>query len=111
LNWWSQDYPDPQDCLFLLLHSGVGDNLGDWRNTTFDRLVDRADALSNRKEREKLYIEAQHIALSQGALIMLMQTKGMALIKPYVHGLVGTEAYDYLVPKDDNWAEVSISKH
>jgi len=111
LNLWTQDYPDPQDYLFVLLHSGAPANLGAWHNTTYDRLVERADALSNDKERAKLYIGAQHIALSQGAIIMLMQHESLALVKPYVHGLVGTEAYFYLLAKDGDWANVSISRH
>jgi len=119
LNPWVPDYPDAQDYLFSLLHSGAPANLGAWQDTTYDRLIDRGDALSNPEEREKLYIEAQQIALSQGAIVMLMQAKGLELVKPYVHGLVGTAVYTevyrdlrpYLVPKDDDWANVSISEH
>ena len=108
---WFQDYPDPQDYCTLLLRSGQQYNVGGWHDATYDRLVDRADTTLNRKERAKLYIRAQHIALSQGAMISLDYELRYRLIKPYVHGLVGSEAFNYLVPKDYDWANVSVSKH
>jgi ABC-type transport system substrate-binding protein len=108
---WVQDYPDPQDYLFFLLHSEAVANFGDWHNARYDRLVDRADAISSRKERAKLYVQAQHIALNQGAIITLTQLSGYKLIKTYVHGLVATEAYYYLVPRDGDWSRVSIGTH
>jgi ABC-type transport system substrate-binding protein len=111
LNEWAQDYSDPQDYCSLLLRSGQQFNVGRWHNAAYDRLVDRADVLSNPKKRAQLYIQAQHIALSQGAFISISYKVGFALIKPYVHGLVGTEAYNWLMPRNFDWAEVSISKH
>ena len=106
-----QDYPDPQDYCFLLLHSGQAFAIGGWHNTKYDHLVDQADATFNRKERASLYIQAQHIALSQGAFISVTESANQVLIKPYVHGLVATEAYQPLVPKDYDWANVSVSPH
>jgi oligopeptide transport system substrate-binding protein len=111
LNEWAQDYSDPQDYLTLLLRSGQQFNAGGWHDATYDRLVDRAAVLSNPKLRAQLYIQAQHIALSQGAFISISHKVGFALIKPYTHGLVGTEAYNWLMPRNFDWADVSISKH
>jgi hypothetical protein len=51
---------------------------------------------------------AQHIALSQGAFISIGNKVAFALIKPYVHGLVGTEAYNWLMPRNFDWSEVSV---
>ena len=111
LNTYVQDYPDPQDYCTLLLRSGAPNNLSGWQNTQYDRLVDRADVEPNRAKRGALYIQAQHLALSQGAFISLTRGINWALVKPYVHGLVGTEAYSPVVPKDYDWAKVSISQH
>jgi len=109
---WEQDYPDPQDYCTLLLHSSGGwPNIGRWHNSTYDRLVERADVESNRSRRAQIYIQAQHLALSQGAFISVSNGIASVLIKPYVHGLIGSEAYARPVPKNYDWANVSISKH
>jgi oligopeptide transport system substrate-binding protein len=111
LNSWAQDYSDPQDYSSLLLRSGQRFNVGGWHNVNYDRLVDRADRLASPQMRVRLYIQAQHIALNQGAFISIDYKVAFALIKPYVHGLVGTEAYNWLMPRNFDWADVSISKH
>jgi ABC-type oligopeptide transport system substrate-binding subunit len=111
LNSWAQDYSDPQDYSFLLLRSGQRFNVGGWHDATYDQLVDRADGLVSPRTRAQLYIQAQHIALSQGAFISISYKVASGLIKPYVHGLVGTEAYNWLMPRNFDWAEVSVSKH
>jgi oligopeptide transport system substrate-binding protein len=107
-NGWAQDYSDPQDYSTLLLRSGQRFNVGGWHDAAYDRLVDRADRLVNPQTRARLYIRAQRIALSQGAFIPLSYKIAFALIKPYVHGLVGTEAYNWLMPRNFDWSEVSV---
>lgn len=109
-NGWAQDYPDPQDYCTLLLRSGQPLDIGGWHNATYDRLVDRGETERNRRARAQLYVRAQHIALSQGAWISLSYAVNQALVKPYVHGLIGSEAYDQLVPKDLDWSTVSIGR-
>jgi len=108
---WAEDYPDPQDYCSVLLRSGSPFNVGGWHNTAYDRLVDRADGLLDARKRAALYIQAQHLALSQGAFISVSNNLGWALIKPYVHGLVVSEALNGVGPKDGNWSNVSVSKH
>ena len=110
-NEWVQDYPDPQDYCTLLLRSGSPDAVGGWHNAAYDRLVDRADVTLNSKKRAALYIQAQHIAISQGAFLTLYNELRSKLIKPYVHGLVTSEAYQDTLAKDLDWSKVSISKH
>jgi peptide/nickel transport system substrate-binding protein/oligopeptide transport system substrate-binding protein len=108
---WIQDYPDPQDYCTLLLRSGQPHDTGGWHNAAYDRLVDRAEVKFNRKQRAALYIRAQHLALSQGALLMLYNELSYKLIKPYVHGLVTTEAYTDALAKGLDWANVSVGGH
>ncbi|GAC1514737.1 MAG: ABC transporter substrate-binding protein [Chloroflexota bacterium] len=108
---WNQDYPDPQDFCTILLRSDQGYSVSGWHNSTYDRLVDQAEFVLNRKKRAALYIRAQHIALSQGVWISFSNRLGFALIKPYIHGMVGGVANSGLVPKDGDWANVSISPH
>lgn len=111
LNAWAQDYADPQDYLDLLLRSGQRFDVGGWHDATYDRLVDRANVLVNPRQRAALYIQAQRIALSQGAFIAVSSLVGVAQIKPYVYGLVGTEAYPWLMPRNFDWSSVSIGEH
>ena len=108
---WYQDYPDPQDYCTVLLRSDQYANIGNWSNRAYDRLVDRAGVILDRKVRAQLYIQAQHIALGQGAFISLNRHFTPRLIKPYVHGLTEGEVVTDLVPADDDWARVSIGKH
>jgi ABC-type oligopeptide transport system substrate-binding subunit len=82
-NGWAQDYSDPQDYMTLLLRSGQRFNVGGWHDVTYDQLVDRADGLMSPRVRARLYIQAQHIALSQGAFIPISYKVAFALIKPY----------------------------
>jgi hypothetical protein len=56
-----------------------------------------------------MYERAQKIALNDGAWISLTNALGHQVVSPKVHGLVGTSAYGDLVPKDGNWANVSVS--
>ncbi|GAC1630340.1 MAG: ABC transporter substrate-binding protein [Chloroflexota bacterium] len=110
-DYWVQDYPDPQDYCTLLLRSGQPDNIGQWQDAQYDHLVDRAEVEPNRTKRAILYVRAQHIALQQGAMIPLSDYIGRVLIKPYVHGLVGSEAYNNVVPGNLDWSNVSLSAH
>lgn len=114
---WSPDYADPRDfCTVLLALSPDqhGGNIGEWHDRAYDRLVAQADATGNQARRVPLYVRAQHIALTQGAIVMEDYRLNPTLIKPYVHGLIGSAAWDptsNLVPKQDDWSNVSISKH
>jgi ABC-type oligopeptide transport system substrate-binding subunit len=110
-NGWIEDYPDPQDYCSLLLHSGSPYNVGGFDNKQYDRLVDTADVTYNAKKRAQLYEKAQNIVIGSGAWITIGNAVGHALVKPYVHGLVGGEAYAFLVAKNNDWSQVTIGKH
>jgi hypothetical protein len=73
--------------------------------------VDRAELTLKRNERAQLYIQAQHIALGQGGFISLTNAIRPGLLKPYVHGMVGSEWTEGFLPRDGDWANVTISKH
>jgi oligopeptide transport system substrate-binding protein len=110
-NGWQQDYPDPQDYITTLLRCGNIYDIGGFCNTKFNSLVDQADVEANSKKRAALYIQAQRIAISQGAWIPLYYNHNDWLLKPYVNGLVLTVAYGYLTPKNFDWSNVTVSKH
>lgn len=107
-NGWQQDYPDPQDYVTLLLHSGSTYDIGQWKNATFDSLTSRADVTADTGRRAQMYKHAQKIALNNGAWISLTNALGHQLIQTRVHGLVGTSAFGDLVPKGGSWANVTV---
>jgi ABC-type oligopeptide transport system substrate-binding subunit len=85
---WTRDYPDPQNFLTQLLHSGYPNNNGDWRNPTFDRLVDEADhLLPDDPARLARYRQAEEIAMDQAAVIPLVHPTSGILLRPTIHGL------------------------
>jgi oligopeptide transport system substrate-binding protein len=85
---WTRDYPDPQNFLSQLLHSGSPNNNGDWRNPTFDRLVDQADHMvAADPARLAIYHRAEQIAMDQAAAIPLVNPTSGILLRSTVHGL------------------------
>lgn len=107
-NLWIEDYPDPQDYMFNLLHTGANYDIGYFNNKKYNQLVSKADTTFNTKTRANLYIQAQRVALNQGAWIAVGNQGGWALVKPGVKGFVGSAAYGMLVPKNDLWANISV---
>jgi ABC-type transport system substrate-binding protein len=108
---WYQDYPDPQDYCTLLLRGGETWNTGGFNDPYYNKLVDQADVTFNKQKRAALYIKAQHYALSVGAWISIGNQVGYAMVKPWVHGLVGNEPFIILMPRNNDWSNVTISPH
>ncbi|MGH2447748.1 MAG: peptide ABC transporter substrate-binding protein [Chloroflexota bacterium] len=110
-NGWQQDYPDPQDFISLLFRCGNSYDIGQWCNTQFEHLVDKADVNFNNMQRIQQYVQAEKIALNNGIPVMVDQGVHHDLIKTYVHGLIPSVAYFDLKPKNLDWSKVYISKH
>lgn len=106
-----EDYPDPQDYCTLLLRPGYSRDIGEFNDPTYNRLVDQGEVEFNRAKRLQLYVKAQHIAVGTGAWISIGNANAYALVKPYVHGFVGSEAFNELIPRGNDWANISISSH
>ncbi|GEM_PF-1719555 len=107
-NLWIEDYPDPEDYMYSLLDPTANYDIGYFNNGKYNRLERKANHTFNPGTRARLYQSAENIALSQGAWIAVGNALGFALVKPNVHGLVGSAAYGILVPKGDNWSNVSV---
>jgi ABC-type oligopeptide transport system substrate-binding subunit len=58
---WAADYNDPDIFLREIFHSGSQYNYGNFANTEFDQLVDRAKDSNDPAERQELYIRAERI--------------------------------------------------
>ncbi len=84
LSGWIADYPDPQNFLDVLFHSGAEYNTGDYNNSDVDALLDRAAIEPDEVARFALYQKAEQILVDEAACLPLWFGKTYILIKPYV---------------------------
>jgi peptide/nickel transport system substrate-binding protein/oligopeptide transport system substrate-binding protein len=107
---WFADYPDPDNFLTVLLHSGNWGPEGNhsrYSNPEFDRLVDQARALTRMEDRIPLYRRAEQIAVDDAAWLFLYYYQDEALVKPFVQGLVLPALGDHMAPLES----VHLAKH
>lgn len=96
---WGADFPDPDNFLSIFL-SNSGNNRTLWKNSHYDELVLQARVLSDSREREKRYLEAQKILIEDEAVIIpLYYEPNLALIKPRVSG-AKLNPLNYLILRD-----------
>jgi peptide/nickel transport system substrate-binding protein/oligopeptide transport system substrate-binding protein len=90
---WGADYPDPQNFLSLLLHTGNPNNNGHFSDPQFDKLTEEADQLGERSQIERrlqLYNQAEQIAIDQVAWLPVFYPKFSILLRPRVQGMAVT---------------------
>jgi ABC-type oligopeptide transport system substrate-binding subunit len=85
---WVADYPDPQNFLDMLFHSGSAYNHGAYSNPEVDALVEQARVEQNHDKRMALYQEAEELLVQDAAWIPLYHSVGYHLVKPYVQNLI-----------------------
>jgi oligopeptide transport system substrate-binding protein len=81
---WVADYPDPQDFLDTLFHTGSTNNIGNYSNKEVDNLLDQAGKETDEDKRLSLYREAEQIILADAPCLPLWFDINYLLIKPYV---------------------------
>jgi oligopeptide transport system substrate-binding protein len=86
VNGWIADYPDPQNFLDLLFHSGAENNIGEFANPDIDRLLDKAAVEPDDAVRYSLYREAEQALVDQAATLPMWYNTNYNLVKPYVKG-------------------------
>ena len=84
---WVADYPDPENFLDVLFHTGSPRNYSHYSNPKVDALLDQANIEQNAATRTDLYRQAQQQILDDVAIIPLYHGTDYALVKPYVKGL------------------------
>ncbi len=87
---WIGDYPDPQNFLDLLFHSGSAYNHGAYDNAALDALVEQARVEQDEETRLELYGEAERLLVEDVAWIPLFHSGGYYLVKPSVENLIST---------------------
>jgi oligopeptide transport system substrate-binding protein len=81
---WIADYPDPQNFLDILFHTGADYNIGNYSNPEVDTLLDRAGTEQDQEARFALYQEAEQKLVDEAACLPLYFPKTYILVKPYV---------------------------
>ncbi|MGF1619336.1 MAG: peptide ABC transporter substrate-binding protein [Rhodomicrobiaceae bacterium] len=85
---WLADYDDPINFL-QLLHSGIQDNYGRWKNAEFDALLDKAGQTQDLKERAKILYEAEKIAIDNTAAAPIYYYLSRNVVSPKIKGFRG----------------------
>jgi oligopeptide transport system substrate-binding protein len=81
---WIADYPDPQNFLDILFHTGAEYNTGNYSNAQVDTLLDQAGIEQNETTRFSLYQQAEQKIIDEAACLPLSFGKTFLLVKPYV---------------------------
>lgn len=84
---WVADYPDPQNFLDVLFHTGSPRNYSNYSNSKVDALLDQANVEQDATKRAELYRQAQQQILDDVAIIPIYHDTDYELVKPYVKGL------------------------
>ncbi len=96
---WIADYPDPQNFLDILFHSGTEGNNSRYANPTVDDLLEKARVEADPGQRMALYQQAEEIIVHEAPWIPLFHGVNYILVKLHVHGLQPT-AQGFLILKD-----------
>ena len=83
---WIADYPDPQDFLDVLFHTGVDNNYGEYSNPEIDALLERARVELDSNVSLALYQQAEQKLVEDAACLPLWFGRNYILVKPYVSG-------------------------
>jgi oligopeptide transport system substrate-binding protein len=91
---WIADYPDPESFLNLFYGKNVPDNPKEkspinsfrYKNPKFDELFEKALATTDIKERNKIYLEAEQLAVNEAPLLFIYYDIDYRLLQPYVRG-------------------------
>jgi oligopeptide transport system substrate-binding protein len=87
---WVADYPDPENFLDVLFHTGSPRNYSNYSNPKVDALLDQANVEQDPTKRADLYRQVQQQVLDDVAAIPIYHSTDYQLVKPYVKGLTIT---------------------
>ncbi len=104
---WTGDYIDPNTFLDLLLSSN-GNNHSNWRDATFDKMLNDANAEQDPSKRLAMMRKAERYMMDQQPLIPLYLYTKSCLVKPYVRGIWGNYQDRHLwkyIWIDESWID------
>jgi oligopeptide transport system substrate-binding protein len=82
---WIADYPDPQNFLDILFHTGAEYNTGNYSNPDVDGLLDKAATEQDETARLTMYQQAEQKIVDDAACLPMFFMKTYLLVKPYVN--------------------------
>jgi ABC-type oligopeptide transport system substrate-binding subunit len=85
---WCADYPDPQNFLDILYHTGSDFNVAGYTNPQVDALLEKAQVEQDTAKRLDLYKQVEGILLQDYAVIPIQNDASFELVKPNVKGYV-----------------------
>ena len=87
---WIADYPDPENFLDILFHTGSEENSGEYSNPEVDTLLEQARVEQDVTARMRLYQQIEQMLVNDAACLPLYFDVNYLLVKLYVEGLVLT---------------------
>jgi oligopeptide transport system substrate-binding protein len=87
---WCADYPDPENFLDVLFHTGSEQNLGNYSNPEIDRLLEAARVERNVTRRLEIYQQIEQLIVNDAPVIFTTHSLSHLLVKPYIKGYVLT---------------------
>jgi peptide/nickel transport system substrate-binding protein len=98
--WWP-DYVSPYSFLYSMYHSEeeILFNLGYYRNSEFDEMIDEANALSgsDRQKAEDMFIQAQETLIDDVASLNFYDVANTHLARADIKGFADNPAYPHVV--------------
>lgn len=87
---WCADYPDPQNFLDVLYHSGSQQNVGGFSNAQIDALLEEARVETDVAQRLALYQAAEREIVAAAPVVFVSHGLSAVLVKPRVQNYVLT---------------------
>jgi ABC-type transport system substrate-binding protein len=85
---WCADYPDPENFLDVLFHSGAQQNLGGYSNPEIDALLDQARIEPDITTRLALYAEIEQLLINDAPAIFTTHSLSAELVAPRLQNYV-----------------------
>jgi ABC-type transport system substrate-binding protein len=87
---WCADYPDPQNFLDILYHSGSRQNVGRYVNLNIDMLLEQARIERDVPTRLAHYAEIERLLVADAPVVFVSHSLQAALVSPDLDGFVLT---------------------
>ena len=112
LDGWIGDYPDQQDWFDIFVTGSCHNlNWGCLSDPSYDDLVTKADAESDKTKRASMYSQAQKKLIDNAVVAFMYQPYEYDLVKSYVKGLTVTTTDDQNLPGDGRYNTAFITQH
>ena len=85
---WCADYPDPENFLDVLVHSGNDFNSTQYVDAKIDGMLEQARSEQDPARRIKLYQQAEELILTDVQVLLTSHSRSDMLVKPALKGYV-----------------------